>query len=122
MLSTTSLLLSNRHQIEFFHFDGKKNAHSINNFTEGDMEVLTTSSANQHAKWINSNVFNWFVYGTRTASASKTWAVFSPYSFTKFMQGTIAEFTTGFVQDYYKSQSCRYWMIPINWSGNSIPR
>jgi hypothetical protein len=121
MLSATPKLLSNHHQIEFFHFKGNKSLRVLNYFGVEDMNRLMTPSTNSQDSWVSSNILTWFISGCISSSLSP-WVLFSAYSFTKFKGGISDRFDAGFVDQSYSKKSCKHWMIPINWSGYEIPR
>jgi hypothetical protein len=120
MIAATAALLSNHHQIEFFHFQGSRLARSNNYFGIEDMNRLTTTSDGEH-RWLNSTIISWHSQLT-SAGQDRSWVVFSPYAVTKFMQSVSDKLQGGFVDDCYTSSTCRHWFIPVSWQGNNIPR
>jgi hypothetical protein len=123
MIASTSHLMNNRHQIEFFQFKGKQTSKASNYFTFEDMWRLTSPSVQPRDKWVSSIIMIWYGHTlSKVNQSSHTCAIFSPHATTKFMQGTNEILQSGFVEEHYCEATCQYWLIPINWSGYTIPR
>jgi hypothetical protein len=123
MLSCTPKLLSNRHIIDFFHFKGHTNLRSHNFFSEDEMLRLVIETPDVRARWVNSTMLLWFIHeASAKAISGNKWAIFSPFAATKFMGGITEKLQRGFVDEYYSEPTCRYWLIPVSWVGNEIPR
>lgn len=120
MIAATAKLLSNQHQIEFFHFKGSRLARSISYFGIEDMERLTTTSDGED-RWLNSTIMSWHSQSLPFGQ-DRCWVVFSPYAVTKFRQGVSDKLPGGFVDDFYTSSKCRHWFIPVSWQEYRIPR
>jgi hypothetical protein len=122
MLAATPALLSNNHQIGFFQFSGSTKTQTFSYFNECDMDRLITRSANDVDKWINSTIMSWYSHSRNLELKGKSWVVFSPYAVTKLMQTANSQLKEGFVDKFYKSHECQFWIIPISWSNMIIPR
>jgi hypothetical protein len=128
MIACTASLMSNRHQIEFFQFKAEHCLKGMNYFGQRDMQCLTTTSALMRARWATDIVLLWHGQATmadiviEANKSSKVCAIFSPHAVTKFMQGTNETLHVGFVGSNYCEKACKYWLIPISWCQQTIPR
>jgi len=121
MVAATPLLLTNRHQIQFFQFQGSRLARSVNYFGIDEMTRLTTTSSDRNTWWLNSTILSWYSNSLRLQQQSQ-FVVFSPYAVIKFMHSTLEKLQGGFVDASYTDMKCRRWFIPISWQGDGIPR